>query len=139
MSKNTVVIGENAKRARETNGFSQANVADFLNVDQSLISKFEKGDRNLQSDMLERLANLYGYRVSDFEYEGGVPERRMKAAYRSKVNSLIKNPQFANVNPPRFFTKNVTKYLLHYCERQQILIIECQTVRPIRAGDPFLH
>jgi len=83
VSANTVVIGENAKRARESNGFSQANVADFLNVDQSLISKFEKGDRNLQSDMLERLANLYGYRISDFEHEGGIPERRMKAAYRS--------------------------------------------------------
>ena len=83
MSVNAVVIGENAKRARESNGFSQANVADFLKVDQSLISKFEKGDRNLQSDMLERLANLYGYKISDFEHESGVTERRMKAAYRS--------------------------------------------------------
>ena len=83
MSTNTVIIGENAKRARESNGFSQAIVADFLKVDQSLISKFEKGDRNLQSDMLERLANLYGYRISDFECEGGVAEWRMKAAYRS--------------------------------------------------------
>ena len=83
MSANTVIIGENAKRARESNGFSQANVADFLKVDQSLVSKFEKGDRNLQSDMLERLANLYGYKVSDFGYEGGIPERRIRAAYRS--------------------------------------------------------
>jgi len=33
--------------------------------------------------MLERLANLYGYRVSDFEYEGGVSERRIRVAYRS--------------------------------------------------------
>ena len=83
MSAYTAVIGGNAKRAREANGFSQANVADFLKVDQSLISKFEKGDRSLQSDMLERLANLYGYKVSDFEHEGGIPEQRMKAAYRS--------------------------------------------------------
>ena len=83
MSAYTAVIGENAKCARETNGFSQANVADFLKVDQSLISKFEKGERSMRSDMLERLANLYGYKVSDFEHKGGVPERRMKAAYRS--------------------------------------------------------
>ena len=33
--------------------------------------------------MPERFANLYGYRVSDFEYEGGVPERRIRAAYRT--------------------------------------------------------
>jgi transcriptional regulator with XRE-family HTH domain len=83
MPLNRVVIGENAKRARESIGFSQASVANFLNVDQSLISKFEKGDRALQSDMLERLANLFGYNVTDFGREGGVPEQQLKAAYRS--------------------------------------------------------
>ena len=83
MSVNKVIIGQNAKRARESNGFSQAHVADFLKVDQSLISKFEKGERSIQSDVMERLANLYGYRVSDFECEDGIHEQRMKAAYRS--------------------------------------------------------
>jgi transcriptional regulator with XRE-family HTH domain len=83
MSSNTATIGRNAKLAREANGFSQANAADFLKVDQSLISKFETGDRSLQSDMLERLANLYGYKVSDFESERGIPEQRIKTAYRS--------------------------------------------------------
>jgi len=83
MSENNVIIGENAKRARESCGFSQANVAEFLKVDQSLISKFEKGLRSLQSDMLERLANLYGNKVSDFECAGGIPEQRIKVAYRS--------------------------------------------------------
>ena len=76
-------IGQNAKRARESNGFSQANVADFLKVDQSLISKFENGDRSIQSDLLERLANLYVFRVCDFESVKGIPEQRIKAAYRS--------------------------------------------------------
>jgi transcriptional regulator with XRE-family HTH domain len=83
MPLNRVVIGENAKRARESIGFSQASVADFLNVDQSLISKFEKGDRTLQSDILERLANLLGCKVADFEREGGVPEQQLKTAYRA--------------------------------------------------------
>ena len=77
------IIGENVKRARESIGFSQASVADFLKVDQSLISKFEKGDRTLQSDILERLANLLGCKVSDFEREGGVPEQQLKTAYRA--------------------------------------------------------
>ena len=83
MPEHTSVIGRNAKYARESNGFSQANVAEFLGVDQSLVSKFENGDRFMQSDMLERLANLYGYKVSDFELEDGLPEQRIKAAYRS--------------------------------------------------------
>jgi len=83
MSICATVLGQNAKRAREANGFSQSSVADFLKVDQSLISKFEKGERTLQSDLLERLANLYGNRVADFECEGQFPEQRIKAAYRS--------------------------------------------------------
>ena len=82
-------IGQNAKHAREVNGFSQANIADFLKVDQSLISKFEKGERSLQSNMLERLANLYGFKISDFDCKSGIPEQRIKAAYRS--NGMTSN------------------------------------------------
>jgi len=33
--------------------------------------------------MLERLANLYGHCISDFCCTGGIPELRIKAAYRS--------------------------------------------------------
>ena len=84
MSASSIIIGDNAKRARESNGFTQANIADFLKVDQSLVSKFEKGERSIQSDMLERLANLYGYRISDFEREGGIPKQQMKVAYRAR-------------------------------------------------------
>ena len=83
MSTNTAFLGQNAKHAREANGFSQASVADFLKVDQSLISKFEKGERTLQSDLLERLANLYGNRISDFEREDSIQRQQIKAAYRS--------------------------------------------------------
>ena len=83
MSLDRAIIGTNARHARESIGFSQANVADFLSVDQSLISKFEKGDRALQSDMLERIANLYGYAVADFHRDGGIPKQQLKAAYRS--------------------------------------------------------
>ena len=83
MSANAVVTGQNVKCAREACGFSQANIADFLKVDQSLISKFEKGERSLQSHMLERLAILCGCKITDFDREAGIPELRIKAAYRS--------------------------------------------------------
>ena len=83
VSANSEIIGENARRAREACGFSQTNVAEFLQVDQSLISKFEKGLRSLQSDMLERLANLYGHSITDFYCAEGIPELQIKAAYRS--------------------------------------------------------
>jgi len=63
---NLSIIGNNAKIMRESNGFSQAIVAGFLKIDQSLISKFESGERSINAALLEKLANLYGCRVSDF-------------------------------------------------------------------------
>jgi len=83
MDARVAIIGKNAKQARELNGFTQASVSAFLNVDQSLISKFESGSRTLQADLLEKLANLYGFRITDFECENGIPEHRIKTAYRS--------------------------------------------------------
>ena len=82
MALNRATIGENAKKARVFNGFSQSSVAHFLGVDQSLISKFEKGERTIQSEMLERLANLYGCTLADFLCADGIPEKKIKVAYR---------------------------------------------------------
>ena len=49
---NEKFIGENIKALRDKMGFSQTSIARFLNVDQSLISKVEKGERTLSADML---------------------------------------------------------------------------------------
>jgi len=82
MFANMTIIGANVKRARELNGFSQANVAGFLKVDQSIVASLENSECPLQSNMLERLANLYGYKVSDFERKKGIPEQRITMAWQ---------------------------------------------------------
>lgn len=56
-------IGNTIKVLRESTGYNQQNIAAFLDVDQSLISKIEKGERNISSDMLEKLASLFGVSV----------------------------------------------------------------------------
>lgn len=63
----TNIIGENIKSLRERAGFNQINIAHFLDVDQSLISKIENGERNLSADMLEKLACLFGVTVETME------------------------------------------------------------------------
>lgn len=60
-------ISNNIKALRESSGLTQANIAHFLNVDQSLISKIEKGERSLSSDAIEKLAYLFGVTVDDLE------------------------------------------------------------------------
>lgn len=53
-------MGENIRRIREERGFTQANIASYLGVDQSLISKIETDERSLTSDMLKKLSDLLG-------------------------------------------------------------------------------
>ncbi len=53
-------IGEKIRTIREERGFTQANVARYLGVDQSLISKIENDERSMTSDMLKNLSDLFG-------------------------------------------------------------------------------
>lgn len=54
-------IGNKLKLFREESGFTQKNIADYLKVDQSFISKIEAGERSIASDLLEKLLVLYGH------------------------------------------------------------------------------
>lgn len=66
MNKSLINIGATIKSLRENSGFTQKNIANFLKVDQSLISKFESGERPISADMLDKLAALFGISMSVF-------------------------------------------------------------------------
>ena len=59
MTANLSNIGMKIKQLRENANLTQKQIADFLLVDQSLISKFEKGERSISSDTLNQLAALF--------------------------------------------------------------------------------
>jgi transcriptional regulator with XRE-family HTH domain len=71
----TSKIGTNMKTLREGMGLNQSKLASFLDVDQSLISKIEKGERNVSADMLEKLACLFGVSMDDMESKDLDPAR----------------------------------------------------------------
>lgn len=52
-------IGTKIKRLREKANLTQKQIAEYLSVDQSLISKFEKGERSISTDILSQLATLF--------------------------------------------------------------------------------
>jgi transcriptional regulator with XRE-family HTH domain len=99
------MIAERMKEFRKSSGLSQANIACFLGVDQSLISKAENGERNLSVDMLEKLAALYGVSMLAFE-ENTLPVNPLKFALRadelttadmetiSAINRIALNSEF---------------------------------------------
>lgn len=60
-------VGENIRILREKTGFTQGSIAQFLGVDQSLVSKVEKGERSLSADMIERLSALFEVSIEQIE------------------------------------------------------------------------
>ena len=65
------MIGKSVKAVRKEMGLSQSTIADFLNVDRTLVEEVEDGTRTLSADMLYRLACLFGVSVEEME-EGNV-------------------------------------------------------------------
>ena len=59
-------IYEKLKVLREKAGLRQGQIADYLGVTQTFVSKVETGERNLTVDQLESLVNLYGYSLAEF-------------------------------------------------------------------------
>jgi len=52
-------IGKRIQELREQSGLTQTSVAEYLSFDQSYISKIEKGERSITSDIIEKLAALF--------------------------------------------------------------------------------
>jgi len=82
MNNSIEIIGARIKSLRENSGFTQSNVANYLKVDQSLVSMVEKGKRALTSDMLDKLAALFGVPVSAFE-ESDITVKPLSFALRA--------------------------------------------------------
>lgn len=59
MANTFPTIGTKIRQLREEANLTQKQIADYLSVDQSLISKFEKGERSISSDILNQLSVLF--------------------------------------------------------------------------------
>lgn len=66
MGKNDT-MGEKLKTLRESCGLNQSQIAAYLGVDQSYVSKWEKGERKASVEALEKLCSLYGCTISELD------------------------------------------------------------------------
>jgi transcriptional regulator with XRE-family HTH domain len=104
---NNETIGENLRMLRDGAGYNQQSIANFLKVDQSLISKIEKGERSISSDMLDKLASLFGVTTSAI-VNNVVEIRPLSCAFRCSelsasdmeaicaINKIALNIEFMN-------------------------------------------
>jgi len=73
------------KEQRELKGFLLREVAAFVKIDQSIISKFEKGERKPSRDQVVRFANVFN-----------TSEQELLIAWLSdKLVSVLENEEFA--------------------------------------------
>lgn len=54
-------FGEKIRRLREGKGIYLRQVASFLEIDQALLSKIERGERKAQREQVIKLANYYEF------------------------------------------------------------------------------
>lgn len=66
---NYALAGEKFSELRNKSGFTQKQLAEYLDVDQSYISKCEKNERHFSADILEKAVALFGYPVDCFVNE----------------------------------------------------------------------
>ena len=62
-------IGKRLKSARESLGFTQEQVARYIGTSREAISYIETGARPVNTLMLQKIADLYGYKLSYFVEE----------------------------------------------------------------------
>lgn len=61
-----VEIGKRLKKAREASSFTQTEVEEMTGIDRITVSIIERGQKKIDSLLLKKLANLYGYSLMYF-------------------------------------------------------------------------
>jgi len=87
------LVGKKFKALREQCGFTQGQLAEYLNVDQSYISKCEKNERQFSVDILEKAGNLFGCSLEYFtndatEYSPATIALRAKAVTAEDLETI---------------------------------------------------
>ena len=108
MTKN--IVGENLRILRENAGYNQQSIAVFLKVDQSLISKIEKGERSISVDMMEKLATLFGVNPSTITKKGAV-SLTLSCAFRCSELTLDEMEAISAINRIALNAEFMTKLL----------------------------
>lgn len=58
---------------REDNDYTQSYVANYLNCDQSLYSKYERGERTIPLEVMVKLSKLYN---TSIDYLVGLSDKK---------------------------------------------------------------
>lgn len=94
---NNDLVAKRFGELRNRSGFTQSIMAEYLNVDQSYISKCEKGERQFSVDVLDKAAELFGCTIDYFVNES-VEFANLPIALRAKSVAVEDLEAIAAIN-----------------------------------------
>lgn len=92
---------------RKKIGLSQKQAAEYLEIDQSYVSKIENGERVLTLDIAEKMCNLIGYDVSYFY--GNDDKDSLNVSFRTNTLDVDDLKALARVNEIAMKLKEMKK------------------------------
>ncbi len=90
-------INEKIKELREKSNITQKEMADYLEVTQTYISKLESSDRNLTIDLLMKIANLFVCDISEL-VDDNKSIKPLVLPFRKKNYSVADLDSISNAN-----------------------------------------
>lgn len=91
------IIRDNFKKLRKKINITQEQMADFLNLEQSSISKFESGERTLSVSNLEKACYLFGVSVNEI-YKESYNMRELSPSFRKTNLSVESLAAISDIN-----------------------------------------
>ena len=83
----TKKAGEKIREIRESMNLNQKQMADYLGIDQSAVSKYESGERSISTVTLERICNLFGCMPEELLKNEGTSIEKRVAFRASGINT----------------------------------------------------
>jgi transcriptional regulator with XRE-family HTH domain len=77
-------IGEKLQEARKKSGLTQLQVAKLIGINKAQLSYYETAAREINLNILEKLANLYGYKIDYFVTGNEIKEPEIQIAFRGE-------------------------------------------------------
>jgi transcriptional regulator with XRE-family HTH domain len=75
-------IGVKLQEARKKSGLKQVQVAELIGINEVQLSYYETATREINLSILEKLANLYGYKIDYFVTGSEIKEPEIQIAFR---------------------------------------------------------
>lgn len=104
--ESTLSVAGNLLALRQRHGLTQESLASYLGVARPMISYYEKGERNVPLEHLEKLANFFGIDTYDF-FEEITENQQSMVAFAFRADELNRE----DMNGIAAFRKVVRNYL----------------------------